>query len=40
MNIIPIKTSKIRSLIKDSQGVSGIASPKHPHDVTTSKNAE
>src|SRR5690606_28883258 len=39
-NITKIKANRTRSLIKDCQGVNGMASPKQPQEVTTSKNAE
>ncbi len=35
-----ISNNRIRSLKKDCHGVNGMASPKQPQDLTTSKNAE
>ncbi|MCY1535106.1 hypothetical protein D9M68_704970 [compost metagenome] len=35
-----INTNRIKSLLKDCQGVSGIASPKQPQEVTTLKAAD
>src|SRR5690606_23306248 len=39
-NITKIKANRTRALIKDCEGGDGMASPKQPQEVTTSKNAE